>query len=253
MDELQKTVKNFRYETMLPHEFLRAVKECPVFLVPTGLLEWHGDHLPLGLDALKIHAIALKIAERLGGGIVLPANYIGRPGFSSYTGTLTYSEGLVQQLFYETFSQLKKVGAKVIVLLSGHYGPLQEETVERAGEIFARENPDVGVIACAEYADAKVGEVYPCDHAGLWETSMYLHLYPEDRDRVKRNLHAEVAPMKIYFAPPNDYYKESAEWTWANDVLSASAETGKKAVSAIVDVFVKKIKILLKEKAGKNI
>ena len=61
-------MKNYRYETMLPHEFLKAVEECPVFIIPTGLLEWHGDHLPLGLDALKIHAIALNIAQKLGGG-----------------------------------------------------------------------------------------------------------------------------------------------------------------------------------------
>ncbi len=244
-------MKNYRYETMLPHEFLKAVEECPVFIIPTGLLEWHGDHLPLGLDALKIHAIALNIAQKLGGGIVLPPNYIGRPGFSSYAGTLTYSEGLVQQLFYEMFGQLKKVGAKVIVLLSGHYGSLQESAVLRAGDIFSHENPDVGILAKAEYFNAKVGEALPCDHAGLWETSMYLHLYPEDAARVKKNLHAEVAPMKLYPSPPNDYYKESADWTWVNDVLASRAELGAQAVEAISDVTVREIRQLLAEKAGK--
>ena len=243
-------MKNYQYEKMLPKEFTKAVKECPVFIIPTGLLEWHGDHLPLGLDAVKIHGIALKIAEKLGGGIVLPPNFVGRPGFSSYAGTLTYSEGLVQQLFYETFYQLKKVGAKVIMLITGHYGPLQEQAVARAGEIFARENPDIGVIACAEYDGAKVDGVPPCDHAGLWETSMYMYLYPEDRDRVKRNLRVEVEPMKIYSAPANDYYKESAQWTWVNDVLSSDEKTGKKAVDAIVEVSVQRIKKLLAEKVG---
>lgn len=243
-------MKDHRYETMLPHEFLAAVEECPVFIIPTGLLEWHGDHLPLGLDALKIHAIALNIAKKLGGGIVLPPNYIGRPGFSSYTGTLTYSEGLVQQLFYEMFGQLKKVGAKVIVLLSGHYGSLQESAVLRAGDIFSHENPDVGILAKPEYFDAKVGDTLPCDHAWLWETSMYLHLYPEDGARVRSHLHEQVAPMKRYPSPPNDYYKESETWTWANDVLGADEELGAKAVEAITDVTVREIRQLLAEKAG---
>ena len=37
-----------KYEEMYPDEFLEAVEKMPVFIVPTGLLEWHGDHLPLG-------------------------------------------------------------------------------------------------------------------------------------------------------------------------------------------------------------
>lgn len=240
-------MKNYQYERMLPHEFLQAVNECPVFIIPTGLLEWHGDHLPLGLDALKIHGIALKIAEKLGGGIVLPPNYIGRPGFSSYTGTLTYSEGLVQQLFYEMFGQLKKVGAKVILLITGHYGPLQEEAVVRAGKIFSEENPDMGIIAKAEYFNAKVGETTPCDHAGLWETSMYMYLYPQDSARVKEHLTEHVSPMKIYPNPPNDYYRESAEWVWYNDVMRSSEELGEKAVHSIVETSVTEIKELLKK------
>lgn len=245
-------MKNYRYETMRPREFLEAVRRCPVFIVPTGLMEWHADHLPLGLDALKVHALALKIAEKLGGGIVLPPNYFGRPGFSSYTGTLTFSEGLVQQLFYELFYQLKKVGAKVILLISGHYGPLQEEAVVRAGQIFARENPEIGVIAKAEYFGAKVGEEMPCDHAGKWETSLYMHLYPQDAARVRADLCKEVAPMKIYPSPPNDYYKEDAQWFWVNDVMSSSPALGKAGAEAIVDVSVREIRALLQNKEKGN-
>jgi len=39
-----------KYEEMTPEEFMQAVSEMPVFIVPTGLLEWHGNHLPLGQD-----------------------------------------------------------------------------------------------------------------------------------------------------------------------------------------------------------
>jgi creatinine amidohydrolase len=70
-----------RYEEMTPREFLEAVEKMPVFIVPTGLLEWHGDHLPLGQDALKAHGICLRVAEKLGGGIVLPPQLLGETGF----------------------------------------------------------------------------------------------------------------------------------------------------------------------------
>ena len=48
---------------MLPLEFEQAKNNKPVVIIPTGLLEWHGDHLPLGQDALKAYSICLKIAE----------------------------------------------------------------------------------------------------------------------------------------------------------------------------------------------
>ncbi len=96
-----------RYEEMLPEEFLDAAARMPVFMVPLGLLEWHADHLPLGQDGLKAHGICLRLAERLGGGIVLPPVYFGRPGFSTYTGTLTFSEALVNLMLTELCSQLK--------------------------------------------------------------------------------------------------------------------------------------------------
>ena len=79
-----------RYEEMLPAEFYEAVKEMPVFLVPTGLLEWHADHLPLGQDSLKAHGICEAVARKLGGGIVLPPNHYGRPGYASFIGPLKF-------------------------------------------------------------------------------------------------------------------------------------------------------------------
>ena len=66
-----------KYEEMTPEEFTEAVNKMPVFIVPTGLLEWHGNHLPLGQDTLKAYGICLQVAKRLGGGIVLPSSLLG--------------------------------------------------------------------------------------------------------------------------------------------------------------------------------
>jgi creatinine amidohydrolase len=235
----------YKYEEMLPDEFIEAVDNLPVFIVPTGLLEWHGDHLPLGLDSLKAHGICCEIAEKLGGGIVLPPNYIGRPGFSSYVGTLTYSEALVNALFYEMFGQLVKVGAKVIVLLTGHYGPLQVDCIKRVAHCFEQENPSVKVLAFPEYEDVIVDGLIPADHAALWETSMFWYLYPDQFNMDKLKL--EPNKMKLYLNPLNDYYKESEEWSWSNDVMKASPELGKKAIEEIVNVVCRKINIALKQ------
>ncbi len=236
---------SFRYEEMSPDQFLGAVDRMPVFLVPTGLLEWHADHLPLGLDALKAHALCLRVAERLGGGIVLPPNYYGRPGYSRYAGTLTFSDALLTLLFSELCDQLRKVGARVIVLLTGHYGPCQMDFLKHFAEVYAREHPDVKLIAQAEYEGVEIDGQIPWDHAGKWETSMMLHLRPE---LVRMESFREPTTIpKLYSNPPHDYYRETNEWTWwGQDVpRDSSAELGRRCVEAIVERMVLEIRAAL--------
>lgn len=235
----------FKYEEMLPEEFLEAVEHMPVFFVPTGLLEWHGDHLPLGQDALKAYGICLRTAEKLGGGIVLPPNYYGRPGYSSYTGTLTFSEALMDLLFTELFGQLKKVGARVIVLLTGHYGPLQVNFTKRVSEYYMKENPEVHIIAQPEYEGVTVDGEVPADHAGKWETSMFWWLYPHLTHM--ENFSMKTSRKKIYHNPPNDYYREPEEWAWADDLRqTASRELGERCIDIVSEYLRDRITALLR-------
>jgi len=235
-----------KYEEMTPKEFIEAVKAMPVFIVPTGLLEWHGDHLPLGQDTLKAYGICLRVAEKLGGGIVLPPNYWGRPGFSTYVGTLTFSDGLIRSLFWEIFEQLKKAGAKVILVVTGHYGPCQVNCLKGIAEEFNRCYPGVRVIAQPEYEDVTVNGQVPADHAGKWETSMFWHMYPEliQIDKFK----AGKIEVPTYPDPPQNYYHERSIWEWKEDLGKASSpELGEKAVNLIVEHLVSIVKEKLRE------
>jgi creatinine amidohydrolase len=232
---------NVKYEEMLPRQFLEAVQKMPVFFMPTGLLEWHDNHLPLGLDALKAHAICMKIAEKIGGGIVLPPNYYGRPGYSSYIGTLTFSEACMDLLFTEMFGQLKKVGAKVIVVLTGHYGPCQIDFMKRVSKNYMTENPDITIIAQPEYEGITIDNEVPADHAGKWETSIFWHLYPELT--YIENFSKYTSTKKVYPTPPNDFYKEKEEWIWKEDLSqAASPQLGERCVDMISSCLAGKIK-----------
>jgi len=238
----------YQYEYLFPQEFDEAIKKCPVFFVPTGLLEWHANHLPFGLDALKIHGICLRAAEKLDGGIVLPVNYFGTPGFSTYLGTLTYSEEILRPLFMAYMEQLKKVGAKVIALITGHYGHTQVDFIHEIGRDFTAANPDVTIISRAEYEGVLVDGEEPADHGGKWETSMFMHLFPE---RLRINDYVTVIDdMKRYENAPFDYHKESAHWDFRSDVSkTASAELGRKAVEAITDLLVADVRKALERSA----
>lgn len=228
---------------MLPNEFLKSVEEMPVFIIPTGFLEWHGDHNPLGLDTLKVYELCLRAAKLLGGGIVLPPNYYGRPGFSSYTGTLTYSEGCLNILFTELFYQLKKAGAKVIALITGHYGDCQVDFIKRTAANFEIENPDIRILAMPEYEDTLIDNRTPADHGGFFETSMMMAVNSSlvDMPLLKK----QPEKMKIYKNPPNDFYKESEFWQWDDNIFTSNAETGNRVLNAMAETIAAKIKFIL--------
>lgn len=63
-----------RYEEMLPHEIVEARTRVPIAYLSIGGLEWHGEHLAVGNDTLKAHALAVRAAEQ-GGGLAFPPFY----------------------------------------------------------------------------------------------------------------------------------------------------------------------------------
>ena len=65
-----------RYERLRPAQIVARRRVCPVAYLPIGTIEWHGEHNPVGLDTLKIHALLEKCAQEIGG-LVFPPLYYG--------------------------------------------------------------------------------------------------------------------------------------------------------------------------------
>jgi hypothetical protein len=70
------TAAKVRFDELLPHEFRRRLAERPIAYLPLGTLEWHGEHLPLGSDAMQSEGLMMECARRFGG-IVMPPIYLG--------------------------------------------------------------------------------------------------------------------------------------------------------------------------------
>ncbi len=223
----------YRYEYLYPDEFLAQVSRMPVFLVPLGLLEWHGDHLPLGTDALKAHGLCLRIADRLRGGIVLPALPIGRPGYSRRVGTLTFAEATVAAMLEDLLGQLRKVGARVVLVLSGHYGDCQMDLVRRVAEDFGRRHGEMRILATAEYEGVLVDGVPPADHAKKHETALMAALHPG----LVRMEAYRTGPRRVhcYEDVPYDVYREPDLVTPEQDLPAlATPAFGERIVGAVV-------------------
>lgn len=110
-----------RYERLHPAELTAIVERCPLAYVPIGTLEYHGDHLPFGVDSFEAHALCVRAAER-SGGVVLPSVYLAA-GCLDMPFTLTFDLELVHAWVSATIGQLAHRGFRAVVVLTGH-GPL---------------------------------------------------------------------------------------------------------------------------------
>ena len=247
-----------RYEEMFPDEVEAAFKKTSVAYVPLGSLEWHGPHMAMGNDTLKIHAICVQIAEKTGG-VVLPPTFLGLSGGyqdrtlkrEHYSVHVNHAF-LLESLYVTIFSELVRIGVKLIVPFCGHTPADQIDVVRiaagRANEhsqsrILVLSDIDVtwralgikedytGLAKKGDYARLTqiIGEIfekgfYGGDHAALGETAILMHLRPDlvDMKRLAR-------PP----APAEDWWK--ALGISGRDPSKARAEAGQRMVACIVD------------------
>lgn len=112
-----------RWEELTAPDFVRAVaRSAGTAVVPLGIVEKHGPHLPLGTDLLDAREVAAR-AVRKEYSIVFPPYYFGQIFEARHQpGTLAYSERLIWDLLQETVDEIARNGVKKIILVNGHGG-----------------------------------------------------------------------------------------------------------------------------------
>lgn len=205
-----------RYEHLYGRQFNARLKEMPVGYLPIGTLERHGDHLPMGLDTLKAHAVCVHLARRIGG-IVWPAHhYLGihKRGddpavFYAHWGNVYVSERLARETLCEILRRAGQIGFEVMVLYTGHYPHEQIDLVKWASHV-----KDLGVKVFAYSEPMILGDG---DHAGIWETSIFAALCPE---RVRMDRISAVN-------------RRQHSWDAAHDPAKSSIALGQRALDTI--------------------
>ncbi len=115
-----------RYEELTAGDFSKALAASGgTCIVPIGILEKHGPHLPLGTDLLDVRELALRAAGKEYS-IVFPEYYVGQIFEAQHQpGTIAYSVRLMTDMLQETCDQLGRNGVAKIILVNGHGGNTQ--------------------------------------------------------------------------------------------------------------------------------
>jgi creatinine amidohydrolase len=112
-----------RWEELSAGEFRQAIADSHgTCLLPLGILEKHGPHMPLGTDLLNVRYATLHAAAQEYA-IVFPEYYFGQILEAKHEpGTMAYSRELQLKLLQETTDEMARNGCKKVVIVNGHGG-----------------------------------------------------------------------------------------------------------------------------------
>ncbi|HUS79884.1 MAG TPA: creatininase family protein, partial [Armatimonadota bacterium] len=121
-------------------------------------------------------AICAAVAERLDGGVVLPATWVAAPGFCNWRGTISFTPALVRRVALELYRELEKCGFTHVFVHLSHAGAMQRESWGGAAEEYLA-GSDLRILVAH-------GPSRPLDtglgggHAGPFETGELMAVCP---------------------------------------------------------------------------
>ena len=175
-----------RYWIELSTREVAALPEGTIALLPTGAVEQHGPHMPLGTDALINRGIVSRMLELVPAElplVVLPEQTIGTSHeHLSYPGTLSHPPSAIMEIWTTALEGAIRAGVKKLILFNSHGGQVR---LLQPTALLLRQRCSV-LAFYASWFDAGYPEgLFSAEemefgiHAGAIETAMMLHLRPE--------------------------------------------------------------------------
>ncbi|MDX8460351.1 creatininase family protein [Mesorhizobium humile] len=238
-----------RYELMLPHQIRKAIEENWPVVLPLGVLEYHGEHMAVGMDTLAVIK-TVELIEKERDIVILPPFYYGAASYAvaapEGSGSVQVGGPVLSPFADELFYGMLRIGFRNIHAIIHHQtenfvaGMPTDLAFKTAGRQaifrFLEKERGEGWWGSNTMADYYAGHAqgenvfnwvqvhplmpaamngkYPFDHAGIGETSLMLALCPEAVDEKR-------------FADNTGWYTKSAS--------EASAGLGKIGVAMILD------------------
>jgi creatinine amidohydrolase len=241
-----QTQLSTKWEELTAADFRSAIQLSKnTCLLPFGILEKHGPHLPLGTDLLNVRYAALNAAQKEYA-VVFPQYYFGQIFEAKHEpGTIAYSIDLQLKLLQETTDEMARNGCKKIIIVNGHGGNEHLLPFFAQGQLDRPHDYVVYVLAGGRStpggpAKKSTGADF---HAGENETSNTLVSHPDlvHTDRAASESGADQKHLNLpenmytgiwwYARFPNHYSgdgsvatRELGEWNmtnWINSIVDA--------------------------------
>ena len=150
----------------------------PRLIVPVGALEQHGPHLPLGSNVLIARRLAVDLSQEFSV-LRAPTIYYGVnvKGAQNYAGTATLRQKTLHRSINELLATWEVHGLTEFIVITAHR---HEPHLDALATLITRK-ARLRVVSAWDVDITDLLETQPGPlHADEAETSLMLHLYPEN-------------------------------------------------------------------------
>lgn len=247
-----------KWEELTASDFVQAIHQSQgVCVLPFGILEKHGPHLPIGTDLLDVRYAVMNAVQQEYA-VVFPEYYFGQIFEAQQEpGTVAYSLTTQLTLLHETVKEMARNGCKKVVIVNGHGGnnsllPLFAQAqlaTPRDYVVFVFGLPNERVTGRPAMKSDPKNDM----HAGETETSAMLVARPDlvHMDRARSESGADQHRLNL---PENVY---TGIWWYARfpnhyqgDASGATAERGAALQQMRADAIASAIRAIKADQVG---
>jgi creatinine amidohydrolase len=176
-----------RWDELTAGEWPKALEMSKqTCILPIGILEKHGPHVPIGSDLIQVREWAAR-ATKKEYTVVFPDYFYGQINEARHQyGSFALPERVVWDLLEATCDEIARNGFKKIVIINGHGG--NPELIRYFIQTRLEKQRNYAVYFFEPHADSayvkRLSELHKSDpagdqHAGERETSSLLYLRPD--------------------------------------------------------------------------
>jgi creatinine amidohydrolase len=165
---------------------LALEKSSRTCILPIGILEKHGPHLPIGADLINVREWAARAAKQEYA-VVFPDYFYGQIYEArQHPGTFALPSNLLMELLNATCEEIARNGFNKIIIINGHGGNpdfinffIQTQLEKKRDYAVYFFQPGTDAAYSAQLKKMKKSDPRGDMHAGENETSQILYLRPE--------------------------------------------------------------------------
>ncbi|QSH40686.1 creatininase family protein [Lentisphaerota bacterium ZTH] len=257
--------KEVRIKYLLPEAIHMMYDSLPLIILPIGVLEWHGPHLPIGTDIINAENLAKKAAQEVGGAVFPPiyfgvchikskeelinlgmdkdAKVIGmdHPKAHGLYKSFYYSDELLALSLKETLNHIVCHGYKYVCIITGHSAPPHTSIINSIAEDYNFRH-DVKIMT--------FNALLEIEHAAIQETALMEYYnkgyvnkskLPKLPKKLKYSEFSVVDPDGFLGMSTNDFAVSNNY-----DPRNSSKEKGKTIFNSLLKKLCSEIELLIK-------
>jgi len=215
----EKTPGVYRIESLTASEINTLDRNKTMCILPLGMLEEHGPHLPIGTDTYSIYKIINGMTH------ILLKNYAGwtilifpavnfeeggangLSGNPIHHGTYEIRHTTIRSILVDIGAQVAANSFRWLFVMSGHYGTINNNLAINDACDFINDNYEITMVNLLAihladstkaraltkmmskyYSPAEIRQIGFDLHAGTQETSLMLAIYPERVKSIYKDL-----------------------------------------------------------------